>query len=81
MKIFLLVLSAVVACGMVGCSLACDKKCMSENNLMHLSVEDTLIPVRPGGEGRPFWNRYAIQFIYAPAFEFAKIRLLWQFSK
>ena len=27
--------------------------------------EDLSAPVRPGGvEGRPFWNRYSIQFLY-----------------
>lgn len=27
--------------------------------------EDLSAPVRPGGvEGRPFWNRYSVQFLY-----------------
>ena len=29
------------------------------------------IPVRPGYEGRnPYWNKFAIKFMYAPAFDF-----------
>ena len=36
--------------------------------------EDLSAPVRPGGvEGRPFWNRYSIQFLYAPAFDFKPV--------
>jgi hypothetical protein len=31
-------------------------------------------PVAPRGQsGRPFWNRYALRFIYPPAFDFAAI--------
>lgn len=41
------------------------------NALAERSIQDTLNPVRPGGvNGSPFWNRFSIQFIYAPAFEF-----------
>lgn len=46
---------------------------MKNKDLRQISVEDTLQPVRPGGNGKPFWNKYAIQFIYAPAFEFTEI--------
>ncbi|MBI5689991.1 MAG: hypothetical protein HZC55_07800 [Verrucomicrobia bacterium] len=32
------------------------------------------MPVRPGQPGKaPFWNREAVQFLYAPAFDFAPI--------
>ena len=39
-----------------------------------ITAEDTLTPIRPGKIGeRPFWNSYARQFIYAPAFEFSPV--------
>lgn len=35
---------------------------------------ETVTPVRPGEPGvRPFWNRAAVQFLYSPAFDFARI--------
>lgn len=35
---------------------------------------ETATPVRPGEPGaRPFWNREAVQFLYAPAFAFAPV--------
>lgn len=38
-------------------------------------AKDLERPVRPGGvEGRPFWNRYSVQFMYPPAFEFAAVK-------
>jgi hypothetical protein len=34
------------------------------------ALEESLIPVRPGiDKVRPFWNKHATMFIYAPAFE------------
>ena len=36
--------------------------------------DDTSRPVRPGEPGvRPFWNNYALRFIYAPAFDLPKV--------
>lgn len=32
-----------------------------------------------GGQGRPFWNPYAIQFMYAPAFQFQHIPGYWKY--
>ena len=38
------------------------------------ALEEYNIPVRPGYEGRnPYWNEFAIKFIYAPAFDFPLI--------
>lgn len=35
------------------------------------AAREYLTPVRPGYAGRnPFWNEYAVKFIYAPAFDF-----------
>lgn len=31
------------------------------------------IPVRPGGNGRPWWNRESSQFMYAPVFHFTGV--------
>lgn len=43
--------------------------------LIRASENDTLNPVRQGGVGnRPYWNIYARQFIYVPAFDFEKVR-------
>ncbi len=36
--------------------------------------QESVVPIRPGKPGKkPFWNEYARQFIYAPAFDFKKI--------
>src|SRR5687767_7524902 len=38
------------------------------------STTDLSRPIQPGEPGvRPFWNRHALRFIYAPAFEFAPV--------
>lgn len=46
----------------------------SKNQLHDQAVEESLSPVHPGNPGKhPFWNTYAQRFIYAPAFDFAKV--------
>lgn len=38
------------------------------------SLADSATPIRPGVPGKaPFWNQYAHQFIYAPAFDYKPI--------
>src|SRR3954468_24554269 len=38
------------------------------------SNEESLKPVAPGRHGgQPFWNRFALRFIYPPAFDFAEV--------
>lgn len=38
------------------------------------ALQESLVPVRPGLPGeRPFWNRAAQRFMYAPAFDFEKV--------
>lgn len=39
-----------------------------------VALKNSSIPVRPGISGeRPFWNKYAKRFIYAPAFNYKEI--------
>lgn len=48
---------------------------MNNSKLIREAVADSLVPIRPGSvKGQPFWNTYATHFIYAPSFEFKKIR-------
>lgn len=50
------------------------KSSLNREILHKRAVEESLVPVRPGVPGRiPFWNRYAIQFMYAPGFDFQEI--------
>ncbi|MFA7368045.1 MAG: hypothetical protein WC334_00225, partial [Kiritimatiellales bacterium] len=38
------------------------------------ALQETTVPVRPGIPGeQPFWNGLAVQFMYAPAFDFKEI--------
>ena len=42
--------------------------------LRNRAVQETAIPIRPGVPGeQPFWNVQAVQFLYAPAFDFEEI--------
>jgi hypothetical protein len=51
-----------------------DRKLPNREILHQQAIEESLIPVRPGIPGRiPFWNRYAIQFMYAPGFDFQEV--------
>jgi len=53
---------------------AADRKSPNREILHRQAMEESLVPVRPGIPGRiPFWNRYAIQFMYAPAFDFQEV--------
>ena len=48
--------------------------CTDSKKLAEMVAADLLHPVRPGGvDGRPFWNRRSIHFMYAPAFDFKAI--------
>lgn len=33
------------------------------------AADEYVVPVRPGGDGRPFWNVNAKRFVYAPVFD------------
>jgi maltose/maltodextrin transport system substrate-binding protein len=38
------------------------------------AIQETAVPVRPGSPGEaPFWNRMAVQFQFAPAFDFKEV--------
>ncbi|MBI5801283.1 MAG: hypothetical protein HZA92_11265 [Verrucomicrobia bacterium] len=38
------------------------------------AIDETTMPVRPGiPGGQPFWNGKAVQFLYAPAFDFKEV--------
>ena len=46
----------------------------NEVDYHHQSLDESLIPIRPGIPGEsPFWNKYAIRFINVPAFDFKPI--------
>lgn len=45
-----------------------------EDALRARAIQETATPVRPGVPGRqPFWNGRAVQFLYAPAFDFPAV--------
>ncbi|MBI5759888.1 MAG: hypothetical protein HZA46_15320 [Planctomycetales bacterium] len=46
----------------------------TEAGLRARAIQETATPVRPGVPGeRPFWNGRAVQFLYAPAFDFKEV--------
>jgi hypothetical protein len=49
-----------------------DSQRLADREALHAqAIEESLVPMRPGVPGQaPFWNRYAMQFMYAPAFDF-----------
>jgi hypothetical protein len=52
-----------------------DKSAFDRASLHAQAVEESLRPIRPGVPGKaPFWNGKAIQFIYAPAFDFKPVK-------
>jgi len=47
---------------------------VTDPKLRARALRDTATPVRPGVPGeQPFWNGQAVQFLYAPAFDFKEI--------
>lgn len=58
-----LTVAAALVCGLA-----------AAETLSEMVARDLEKPVRPGGvAGRPFWNRYSVQFMYPPAFDFAAV--------
>ena len=46
----------------------------TDPGLRKQAIEKTAVPVRPGIPGKqPFWNGQAVQFLYAPAFDFKEV--------
>ncbi|MBR4653295.1 MAG: acetylxylan esterase [Kiritimatiellae bacterium] len=52
---------------------ACKAGASDEARLAAAAAADYAVPVRPGGEGRPFWNGHSVRFLYPPAFDFAAV--------
>ncbi len=66
-------LSLITLAGIICCC-----KCFAQNegkkSFGKIALEQSVTPIRPGEPGKaPFWNAYAHQFIYAPAFEYKTI--------
>ena len=54
--------------------LAADNSVVTDPKLRARAIQETAVPVRPGVPGtQPFWNGQAVQFMYAPAFDFKEI--------
>lgn len=52
-----------------------DKITKGEKTFGETAKKESLIPVHPGEPGKtPFWNEKAEQFIYAPAFDYNKVK-------
>lgn len=70
MKIIWLAAGIAMAAGLAsfGDSVVTDAGSMTR------AARETATPVRPGVPGvRPFWNEQAVQFLYAPAFDFKEV--------
>ena len=54
--------------------MAADNSVATDPTLRAQAIRETAVPVRPGVPGvQPFWNGQAVQFLYAPAFDFKEI--------
>jgi len=55
-------------------AMSADNTVATNPKLRAQAVQETAVPVRPGVPGeQPFWNGQAVQFLYAPAFDFKEI--------
>lgn len=53
---------------------ACNNTEIDYEMLNAQAAEEYNTPIRPGYEGRnPYWNEFAVKFIYAPAFDFKEV--------
>lgn len=67
MKRLLILVISVVA--IAGCSSDRQPGEYDFKKLNRQAAEEYLVPVRPGDAGaNPFWNEFALKFIYAPSF-------------
>ena len=64
---------SLVACALVPALLLASGGPSGEE-LSAAVAADIQTPVRPGGDGRPFWNCRSVQFILPPAFGFAAVK-------
>lgn len=67
---------ALLSFGLVSCAVAVTAdNTVDYDALNRQANEEYLIPVRPGYEGKnPYWNEFAVKFIYAPAFDFHTVK-------
>ena len=64
----------MLALGTVALALRAAEPVATNPELRARALQETAIPVRPGVPGeQPFWNGQAVQFLYAPAFDFKEI--------
>ena len=53
---------------------ACNNTEIDYEKLNAQAAEEYNTAIRPGYEGRnPYWNEFAVKFIYAPAFDFKEV--------
>lgn len=67
-----------IACALAAASMAAAASAATTAppppDLRDRALQETAVPVRPGEPGRqPFWNGQAVQFLHAPAFDFAEV--------
>jgi maltose/maltodextrin transport system substrate-binding protein len=63
-----------LAVGLCCVGLAADKTIATDPELRARAMQETAIAVRPGAPGaQSFWNGQAVQFLYAPAFDFKEM--------
>jgi len=55
------------------CMVGCGKPAVDFVSLNEQAAREYLEPVRPGGDGAPFWNVFSPRFLYAPAFDFQDV--------
>ncbi len=64
----------IVILGLTLCYLPKDGNAQTKKNLGAIALKESETPIRPGEPGKtPFWNMYAHQFIYAPAFDYKTV--------
>ena len=55
-------------------AMSADSPVVTDPKLRARAIQETAVPVRPGVPGEQlFWNGQAVQFLYAPAFDFKEI--------
>jgi hypothetical protein len=71
---WLIAVMGLIAIGVAVSAAAEGIKLPSREILHKQAVEESLSPIHPGVLGKvPFWNRYSLQFMYAPAFDFKNV--------
>lgn len=65
----------LLGAGSASCAATNNVPCVAMGaQLLTRALQETAAPLRPGVPGQqPFWNEKAVQFLYAPAFDFKEI--------